>query len=61
MKSYSISFVGRPIGALGVEQRHTVEVEAEDTEAAKLKLYESYEHIHLGSIKIKILKTKRPK
>lgn len=45
MKTYKIQFFGRRIGALGVSSWHTVTVAAETPEAARLKLYDTHEHI----------------
>jgi hypothetical protein len=42
---YVATFSGRKVGALGVWSRFTVEVEADNKEAAALKLYDTHEHI----------------
>jgi hypothetical protein len=42
---YRAEFWGRTIGAIGVTSRYVVEVEADNLEAARLKLYDTYEHI----------------
>jgi hypothetical protein len=51
MPRYRIEFVGRQVGAIGVTYRQVVEVEAENEEAAGLKLYDTHEHIHGAHIR----------
>ena len=41
-----VQFQGKHLGAIGVAQFFTVEVEANDLEDARLKLYDNYDHIH---------------
>lgn len=50
-KKYTISFVGRETGAIGVTYPITTTVEADNEEAAKKKVYEKYEHCTNWSIK----------
>lgn len=45
MKQYEIRFSGKKKGALGVLQYFTALLEAENDEAAILKLYDTHEHI----------------
>ncbi len=45
MKRYAATFNGRTVGAIGIRYLHHIEVEAEDEKAARLKLYETHEHI----------------
>lgn len=45
MKKYKFSFIGRQVGAIGIFYKITATVEAENIEAAKLRLYDKYDHI----------------
>ena len=45
MTTYTVKFTGRTNGAIGIFYPITETVQAENEEAAKLKLYEKYEHI----------------
>ncbi len=45
MAIYSASFIGRQLGAIGIFYPIRFELEAPDLEAAKLKLYETHEHL----------------
>lgn len=45
MKTYIASFWGKLKGAIGKSCRHSVQIEAEDETTARLKLYETHEHI----------------
>lgn len=45
MKKFKLSFRGRQVGAIGIMQGFSVEIEAEDERAAVLKLYDTHEHI----------------
>jgi hypothetical protein len=45
MKTYQAKFTGREVGAIGIFYKITATVEAENAEAARLKLYEKYEHL----------------
>lgn len=47
MKTYRITFSGRKIGAIGTFSTYRDTVEAENEEAAILKLYDTYEHIRI--------------
>ena len=42
---YIADFQGRKAGAIGIFYRIRVTVEAESPEAARMKLYEEYEHL----------------
>ena len=42
---YICTFQGRTIGAIGIFQRFRVPVEADTEDAARLKLYDDYDHI----------------
>jgi hypothetical protein len=46
MTTYICTFTARKVGAIGVFYPNTREVEAENEEAARLKLYEEFDHIH---------------
>lgn len=48
--SWTIHFIGRKKGAIGITYPITETVEAEDEEKARLKLYEKYDHIRVVSI-----------
>jgi hypothetical protein len=50
MKKYEIVFIGREVNAIGITYRIQTIVEAENTDEAKLKLYDNYEHISISSI-----------
>jgi hypothetical protein len=47
---YRLTFLGRLKGAIGELYRHAVTVDAESSEAARLKLYDTHEHISLLTI-----------
>jgi len=47
MKTFSITFNGRPIGSIGICSVFTVEVTARDIWDACSRLYETHEHIRL--------------
>jgi hypothetical protein len=50
---YAFRFHGRLNGALGVSGIHNVEVEAETEEAARLRLYETHEHVSVLTVKVR--------
>lgn len=45
MKTYTIYFYGREIGAIGIQQEFTLTLNAENDNDAITRLYERYEHI----------------
>lgn len=47
---YRFEIYARLRGAIGVCYLHTVEVDATDAEAARLKLYDTHEHIQVLKI-----------
>lgn len=49
MKQFLIHFTARQKGAIGITSRYQRLVQAEDFEAARLKLYDWYEHVHVIS------------
>jgi len=53
MNTYTATFAGRELGAIGIFQSFSVEVKAKDVEAAKLKLYDTHEHITRCKIVLK--------
>lgn len=55
MNRYRLAFYGRRVNALGISEFHVIDVEAEDEEKARLKAYDTHEHIH-GGIKVIPLK-----
>ena len=52
MRTYECQFYGREAGALGVLYWITVTVEAASIDDARLKLYDSWEHITDLSVSI---------
>jgi hypothetical protein len=48
---YEVKFNGVKVGALGLKCGHLVHIMATDRDSARLKLYESYEHITIVSIR----------
>ena len=47
MKKYKFTFIGVKRGAIGKRLQFTVTTEAENFEDAKLKLYDTHEHIQI--------------
>lgn len=47
MPIYKITFTGRLNGAIGILQNWTRLVDAKDFEQARIKLYDTHEHIHI--------------
>ena len=45
METFKITFIGREAGAIGICYRIEKTVQAADAKAARLKLYETHEHI----------------
>lgn len=45
MSLFEITFTGRKLGAIGIMQHFRRIVSAETPEAARLKLYETHEHV----------------
>ena len=45
MKTFKTTFIGREAGAIGICYRIEKTVQAADAKAARLKLYETHEHI----------------
>ena len=45
MTHYKVSFTGRKAGAIGIAHRCTVHVVADSVEQAKLKAYDTHDHI----------------
>jgi hypothetical protein len=45
MKTYTITFTGRKLGAIGIVQTYQVTIRAPSEQDAITKLYEEYEHI----------------
>jgi hypothetical protein len=50
VRKYQIAFKGRQVGALGVLSTYSKIVDGCDVEAAKLKLYDTHEHISIMTI-----------
>ena len=50
MKKYKFTFLGVKLGAIGKRVKFTVTTEAENLESAKLKLYDTHEHIQILSV-----------
>lgn len=55
MSLYRFSGYGRRVGALGLSEPFTCEVEAQDETAARLAVYEQYEHIAGGAEGLRLL------
>jgi hypothetical protein len=51
MKTYKLKFKACLLGAIGKKQRFTETLQAENLEAAKLSLYNKYEHIQELKVK----------
>lgn len=49
MKKYKFTFLGVKNGSIGKRQTFTVTTESENFETAKLKLYDTHEHIQILS------------
>jgi hypothetical protein len=49
--TYTFTFIGRKVGAIGITYRITVTTEADSVESAKAWLWEHYEHITQLEIK----------
>jgi len=47
MKKYTFTFIGVKNGSIGKRQKFTVTTEANNFDDAKLKLYDTHEHIHI--------------
>lgn len=47
MKNYKFTFEGVVIGSIGKKQKFTVTTQADSFDEAKLKLYDTHEHIHI--------------
>jgi hypothetical protein len=45
MKTYIITFTGRKLGAIGLSERFSITLKADNEQDAITKLYEEYEHI----------------
>jgi hypothetical protein len=49
MPVYRLAFYGRKVGALGISSFQVIDIEAPNLEAAKLKVYDAFEHISGGN------------
>jgi len=47
MKKYTFTILAVKNGSIGKRSKFTVTTEAENFDAAKLKLYDTHEHIHV--------------
>lgn len=45
MTRYRCTFYGRKVGAIGIKSWYELTIDAPDPEAARLKLYDTHEHI----------------
>ena len=45
MAVFTLSFMGKSRGAIGVSSHHTASVEADSRDEAELRLYDRFEHI----------------
>lgn len=50
MKKYKFTFEGVKNGSIGKRSKFTVTTEATNFEDAKLKLYDTHEHIHILTV-----------
>jgi hypothetical protein len=50
MKTYKFKFSGVTIGSIGKQQKITKTIQAENIHEAKLKLYDTHEHIFILSV-----------
>lgn len=48
MKKFKVKFTGREVGAIGVFSHFELIIEAPDEDAARLKIYDTHEHLHFG-------------
>lgn len=61
MKTFKAIFQGRESGAIGAFSQHTATVTAKDDEAARLKLYDTHDHIsHLKLEELPTIPTRSP-
>lgn len=54
MKRWMLAFTGRKNGALGITYRVEIEVEAETAEAARMRAYNTHEHIAGGTAGVRV-------
>jgi hypothetical protein len=57
MKQYTFTFIGCKIGAIGAHHKITATTIGDSEEIAKLKLYDTYNHIH----QCKLIRTREVK
>ncbi len=50
METYKFKFLGVKIGSIGKRIKFTKAIEAENIHEAKLKLYDTHEHIYILSV-----------
>lgn len=50
MKKYTFSFLGVKNGSIGKRKKFKLVIEAENFDTAKLKLYDTHEHITITSV-----------
>lgn len=50
MKKYKFSFLGVENGAIGKRYKYTKTIDAENFEEAKIRLYDTHEHITITSV-----------
>lgn len=50
MKKYKFIFLGVKNGSIGKKQRFTLTIEADNFKDAKLKMYDTHEHIQILSV-----------
>lgn len=60
MKTYKIKFRGRKNHAIGKHYTYWLTIQAENFEAAKLKMYDTHEHIFLLTVNGKPYSYKHP-
>jgi hypothetical protein len=61
MKTFNAKFAGREAGAIGIFADHKITITAVDAEAARIKLYDTHDHImHLKLEEIPTIPTRSP-
>lgn len=50
MKKYTIKFKGCKLGSIGKPVNYTIVIEAENFKEAKIRMYDTHEHIFITSV-----------
>ena len=51
MKKYKVTFIGEKKDAIGISYQHTIEIECNNEQEIKLKLYDTHDHIEYHTLK----------